>query len=99
MIWRRWSPTARSKVASRGSQRASTELLEIRSRIESGVFLDNSPDERWKRQNVSIREDHIHYITRLTTVGERDQLVDREIDRVQHDTATLDGHQRQESPR
>ena len=81
-----------------GRERATPELLEIRRRIKPWILLDDGPDERGKWQNVTVGKDRIHQIAWLAAMCERHELVDGEIDRMQHDTAAVERDEWKKAP-
>ena len=69
-------------------QRATSELLKVRRWIESGILLDDGLHQRRKREDIHICEDRVDQIARLPTNCQRHQLVDRQVDWLEHDSAT-----------
>ena len=82
-----------------GGEGSTPELLETRRRIKPRILLDDGPDERGKWQNVTVGKDRIDQIVRLAAMGKRHELVDGEVDRMQHDTAAVERDEWKKTPR
>src|SRR5690606_23297252 len=78
---------------------APSQEVEERERRESWILAYCGPRQSGDAQALFVGEENVDEVSWLVASGNGQQLVDREIDRVQHQTAKLVAYERHESPR
>ena len=78
--------------------RACRSSSEHGQRSETGVLAAGRPAQGAKLENVPVEMERVQDVARLVAAGEREDLVDREVDRVEHEPDPIVAHRRHEPP-
>jgi hypothetical protein len=77
---------------------APPQQLQQGQRREAGVLATGRPAQSSKYEHEPVEMEHVQNVTRFVAAGERERLVDREIDGMEYEPDPLIAHRRHESP-